>query len=91
MAKFTFFEINLNGAQLTANAPFSDGSEHPDAIPGDANERAVAAADDSAGTRPWLGALVSLLFFIAVAVLAKKRFGGASESGIAPEEPALDG
>jgi hypothetical protein len=91
MAKFTFLEINLDGAQLTANAPFSDGSEHPDAIPGDADEGAATADDDSSGTRPWLAAFIGLLFLVVVAVLAKKRFGGANESGVAPEEPALDG
>jgi hypothetical protein len=95
MAKFTLLEINLDGAQLTANAPFSDGSEHPDALPGDAakgDATTAEAEEGEAGTkRPWLAALVGLLFLAVLAVLAKKKLGGGSDDPeVGLDEPDID-
>lgn len=77
MAEFTFLEVHLDGASLTANAPFSGGTgggdEDPDVEVGSVGE------EEGGSRKPWLAALVGLLFLVVVAVLAKKKLGGRSD------------
>jgi len=74
MAKFTLLELHLDDSTFTANAPFSNDAELPD----DAAEDDEAAGGDDDG-RPWLAALVGLLFLAVLAVLVKKKLGGDDE------------
>lgn len=76
MAKFTFLEVHLDGAELTANAPGSGvGSDRePDISVGE-----VGDEEASSGRGRWFAALFGLVFLIAVAVLVKKKAGGGSE------------
>ncbi|MFC7175786.1 hypothetical protein [Halosegnis marinus] len=79
MAKFTLLELHLDGAQFTANAPGSG-------LPGVEVETDDTADDapDSTG-KPWLAALVGLLFLAAIALLARKKLGGDDEEYTDPE------
>lgn len=72
MAKFTFLEIHLDG-DFVANAPFG-GTMTTD----EKTDAAVRASDapSADGGRPWLAALVGLLFLLVLAALAKKKLGG---------------
>jgi hypothetical protein len=77
MAKFTFLEVHLDGAEFTANAPGSkldESDDEPDIEVGD-----VGDEESSAGKGKWVAALVGLLFLVAVAVVAKQKLGGDDE------------
>jgi hypothetical protein len=81
MAKFTFLEVHLDGAEFTANAPLSnsggeagESDDEPDIEIGE-----VGDEESSAGKGKWVAALVGLLFLVAVAVVAKQKLGGDDE------------
>jgi hypothetical protein len=78
MTKITFFELHLDGAEFTANAP-GNGQEETDE-----DGEAVTDTDES-GASPLL-ALVGLAVLVGVAVAAKKLLGGGDE--LPPAEPA---
>jgi hypothetical protein len=67
MVKLTFLEVNLEGASLTANAPFSGRDEVPTSAP-EAEPEA-----ESAGGRRGVAVVVGLLFLLALAALARRR------------------
>jgi hypothetical protein len=75
MTKITFFELHLDGAEFTANAPGTGADEADEA------DVAVGATDESGGSP--LIALLGLVVLVGVAVAVKKLLGGDSE-------PALD-
>jgi hypothetical protein len=69
MVEFTFFEIHLDGAEFTANAPFSS-ADAEDAEDADWDDFDVDADTDGSGPNP--GAAV-------FAVVIKKVFGGGED------------
>ncbi|WP_255149382.1 hypothetical protein [Halorarius halobius] len=84
MVKLTFLEVHLDGAEFTANAPLSDSGgdgDGPDIEVGEAGD------EQSGGGKRWVGALVGLLFLVAVAVVAKKQLGGSDDEPV----PELQG
>lgn len=77
MAKFTFLEVHLDGAEFSANAPGSkmgSSDEDPDISVGD-----VGDEESSSGKGKWVAALVGLVFLVAVAFVAKQKFGSAED------------
>lgn len=70
MVELTFFEVHLDDSQFTANAPFSDRGKD------------VAASDEplaeegGRGKGSAVAALIGLVFLVAVAFVAKRKFGG---------------
>lgn len=71
MAKFAFLEIHLDG-DFVANAPFG-GTMTTDAE-SDLDEHAGHGPSDDIH-RPWLAAVVGLLFLLVLALLVKKKVG----------------
>lgn len=82
MAKFTLLEIHLDGAEFTANAPFSDSGESDDSPDIEVGE---VGDEESSGGPSWLPAVVGLVFLVVVAVVAKKKLGGSDEDEPVPE------
>jgi hypothetical protein len=80
MAKFTLFEVHLDDATLTANAPFSSQSgpeegEDESAYAAEATDLGEEA--DGPGVAPLVVALVVL---VVVAVVVKKLVGGSEDA-----------
>lgn len=80
MAKFTLFELHLEGAQFTANAPYSGESAEAEG-----SEIEIEDEEEAAGGFPF-GLLAALGVIAAVVslVVVKKVLGG-SETEDAPE------
>ena len=74
MAKFTFLEVHLDGAEFSANTPLGtaggDADDDPDISVGE-----VGDEEESSGKGKWVAALVGLVFLVAVAFVAKQKFG----------------
>lgn len=79
MAKFTFLEVHLDGAEFTANAPLSNsgGGEEGEADPD--IEVGEVGDEEPGGKGKWVAALVGLVFLVVVAAAAKKKLGGSDE------------
>lgn len=73
MAKFTFLEVHLDGAEFQANAPFSTGEND-----GEADD--AETDTESSGVPRLLVAFVVLALVATVAVAAKKFLGGSGDS-----------
>lgn len=84
MVEFTFLEIHLDDSSLTANAPYSHGEK--DVVAGD------EPPDEDGGSKKGgaLAAIIGLVFLVAVAYLAKKKFlDGEAEEMISDSEDKL--
>jgi hypothetical protein len=86
MAKFTLLELHLDDSTFTANAPFSSDAD----LPADGAGDGETTVEDADGGRPWLAALVGLLFLAVLAVLVKKKLGGDEEEYTDPEAAGFD-
>ncbi|MFT4880908.1 MAG: hypothetical protein ACI9HI_000906 [Salinirussus sp.] len=82
MAKFTLFEVHLEDASLTANAPYSganeaeaDGKGADDQATGDAGED-----DDSGGAGRVLVGLLVVVAILALAYLGSRRLGAGEDA-----------
>jgi hypothetical protein len=89
MAKFTLLEVHLDGAEFTANAPYSEGE--PDEEPGgfeglpfggDEGDEATETASDEGGANPF-GIVLTFAGMILAVVALRRILGGSGE-------PALD-
>ncbi len=94
MAKFTLFEVHLEDASFTANAPYSgkgsEGSEsdsEDEYEEEDEEEEEGAAADSGSGGpgRALVGLLV-VVAILALAYLGSRRLGGDDVPDVAVEE-----
>jgi hypothetical protein len=88
MAEFTLLKLNFEESDLTANAPFSRGTDEANA---DGDTEAERQSDESGSGRGRLvAALVGLCFCVAVAYLARKRMGTDADEFEADEKFAAD-
>ncbi|ELZ24936.1 hypothetical protein C475_11885 [Halosimplex carlsbadense 2-9-1] len=92
MAKFTLLEVHLDGAEFTANAPYSDGepdegADGLDALPfGESDGEAAETAADDGGSSPF--AIILTFAGMILAVVALRRIlGGSGEPVLDDSEP----
>ena len=85
MAEFTFLELHLDGAEFTANAPFSaadddDESERKSLWSRSQREKASDETDAEGGSGPSIGriALAVLGVVAVVALVLRLYFGGSA-------------
>ena len=86
MAKFTFLELHLDGAQISANAPFSSQS---DADVDDALESDSDDAEDDGGL-PLLAPVLGLVVLAVVAVAVKHLLDGGELPDVDAEGPEIE-
>lgn len=94
MARFTLLELHLDGAQFTANAPFS-GEESPEGIGKSIEERVGSKSkSESAGRRSSSslpGILLGIVALVGLAAVVRRLLSrdGASLDEATAEEPII--
>ncbi|QPV65188.1 hypothetical protein I7X12_17850 [Halosimplex litoreum] len=84
MAKFTLLEIHLDGAEFTANAPYSEGEPDDDTGFGglpfgeDEGDETAETASDEDGTNPF-GIVLTFAGMILAVVALRRLLGGSGE------------
>ncbi|WP_209452125.1 hypothetical protein [Halosimplex halophilum] len=83
MAKFTLLEVHLDGAEFTANAPYSEaepdeGADGFGALPFGEDETDEATATDEGGTNPF-GIVLTFAGMILAVVALRRILGGSGE------------
>lgn len=71
MAKYTLFELHIDGAEFTANVPGAEATEDPEDTETDEAER---------GRLPFALLAIVALAVLAAAAIAAKRFTGDTDS-----------
>ncbi|MFB6141328.1 MAG: hypothetical protein ABEJ26_12955 [Halosimplex sp.] len=85
MAKFTFLEVHLDGADITANAPFSQGESPEDA--GDLGGLSFGGDDESGEAEPTGGSdgssplpvVLAVVGLVLGIVVIRRILGGSGE------------
>jgi|GEM_PF-670166 len=88
MAKFTLLEVHLDGAEFTANAPYSEGEPDEDdglgALPfGESDDEAAETAADDDGSNPF-GIALTFAGMVLAVVAIRRLLGGSGEPGLEP-------
>jgi len=73
MAEFTLFEVHLDGAEFTVNAPFSSADGEDAAV--DDRDGLGADGDRAGGGLGVGGVVVALLALVVLAVVVRKVLG----------------
>ena len=84
MVDLTVLEVHLDGAELTANAPFSDkakstSGESAGGVFGNDEESEMEAEGSSGGASPPVS-VVAFLGLVVLTVVLRRVLGGSSES-----------
>ena len=84
MVDLTVLEVHLDGAELTANAPFSDKPKPTSggsagSVFGNGEESEMEAEGSSGGASP-LVSVVAFLGLVVLTVVLRRVLGGSSES-----------
>jgi hypothetical protein len=87
----TLFKIDLQGANLTANAPFSGGDGDGDATELEAGDVSIESMGSGRGKGKLAGAsVIGLLFLVAVGAVLRKLRGSDSEPEMAASEMEVE-
>ncbi|QLH83981.1 hypothetical protein [Halosimplex pelagicum] len=83
MAKFTLLEVHLDGAEFTANAPYSSGEADEDAgidLPfgEDEGDEATESTTDGGGANPF-GIVFAFVGLVLGVVALRRILGGSGE------------